>query len=168
MRDGLALLQPADFALAEAGDVGLAKSMLGAKALDGVRVAAISARTVARQVQVRRSGTTEPRTHQHPRTTCRPRHAERRYTPLVSTAHDIYRELLELPEQERLRLVERVIHDLVDAAKRRAASASVPAGPSVIGLWADEPEVVDQMIEGALRERETRGLRTTDDASLDG
>lgn len=97
-----------------------------------------------------------------------PERAERRYTWRVSTANDIYRELLGLPEQERLRLVERVIHDLADAAKRRAASPTAPAGSSVIGLWADEPELVDQMIEGALRQRETRRLRTTDDASLDG
>ena len=86
----------------------------------------------------------------------------------MSTANDIYRELLELPEQERLRLVERIIHDLADAARSRATSLNAPAGSSVIGLWADEPEIVDQVIEGALRERETRRLRITGDANDDG
>jgi hypothetical protein len=51
---------------------------------------------------------------------------------------------------------------------KSASSVSTPVDTSVIGLWAGEAELVDQMIEGALRERETRRLRATDDANLDG
>ena len=91
-----------------------------------------------------------------------------RYTLHVTSANDIYRELLALPEQERLQLVERVIHDLVDAARHRTAASTVPAGNSVIGLWADEPEVVDQMLEGVLQERETRQLRANGDQFRNG
>jgi hypothetical protein len=72
----------------------------------------------------------------------------------MATANDIYRELLALPEQERLQLVERVIHDLVAAARDRTSTRAMPAANSVIGLWADEPEVADQIIEGVLQQRE--------------
>jgi hypothetical protein len=86
----------------------------------------------------------------------------------VASANDIYRELLALPEQERLQLVERVIHDLVDAARHRTATDPAPVATSVIGLWADEPEIVDQIIEGVLQERETRWLRASGDLLRDG
>jgi hypothetical protein len=91
-----------------------------------------------------------------------------RYTPCVASANDIYRDLLALPEEERLQLVERIIHDLVDAARHRTAASPVAAGNSVIGLWADEPEAVDQMIEGVLQERETRQLRANSDSLRNG
>ncbi|HEX3759912.1 MAG TPA: hypothetical protein VHW23_14455 [Kofleriaceae bacterium] len=85
----------------------------------------------------------------------------------MASAADIYRDLLALPEQERLQLVERVIHDLVDAARHRTTPPTGPAARSVIGLWADEPEVADQIIEGALQQREARRLRVHDDALRD-
>lgn len=93
--------------------------------------------------------------------------AEARYTLRVASANNIYRELLALPEQERLQLVER-IHDLVDGARHRTAARPIPAGKSVIGLWADEPEVVEQMIDGVLQERETRPLRANGDQLRNG
>lgn len=86
-----------------------------------------------------------------------------RYTGDVASANDIYRELLALPEQERLQLIERVIHDLVDAARHRTETRATPTATSVIGLWADEPEVADQIIEGTLHQRETRRLRADGD-----
>ena len=86
----------------------------------------------------------------------------------MASANDIYRELLALPEQERLQLVERIIHDLVDAARRRTAATPARTGKSIIGLWADESEVVDQMIESVLQERETRQFRTNGDQLRDG
>lgn len=85
----------------------------------------------------------------------------------MASANDLYRELLALPEQERLLLVERVIHDLVVAARHRAPSAP-PASAPVIGLWADEPDLVDQVIEGTLQSRETRTLRSGGDMLGDG
>lgn len=91
-----------------------------------------------------------------------------RYTALMATANDIYRELLALPEQERLQLVERVTHDLVAAARHRTATRAIPAASSVIGLWADEPEVADQIIERTLQQREARRLRTDGALLRDG
>jgi hypothetical protein len=66
----------------------------------------------------------------------------------MATANDLYRELLALPEQERLQFVERVIHDLVDASTRATRATN-----AVIGLWADETELADQIIEGVLQQR---------------
>lgn len=87
-----------------------------------------------------------------------------RYARFVASANEIYRELQALPEQERLQLVERIIRDLVDAARRRTASSSAQADRSPIGLWADEPEeIVDQLIERSSQERETRQLRILGD-----
>lgn len=80
----------------------------------------------------------------------------------MASANDIYRELLALPEQERLQLVERVIHDLVDAARNRTSTRATPATDAVIGLWADEPDVADQIIEDVLQRREMRPLRADD------
>jgi len=55
-------------------------------------------------------------------------------------------ELLEairaLPPQERLRLVERVIHDVAEVR-----DFPVSAGASVIGLFSDVPDVVDRICE---------------------
>lgn len=54
------------------------------------------------------------------------------------------------------------------AARHRTAASPGPAGNSVIGLWADEPEAVDPMIEGVLQERETRPLRANGDQFRNG
>ena len=54
------------------------------------------------------------------------------------------------------------------AAWHRTAASPAPVGNSVIGLLADEPEVVDQMIEGELHERETRQLRANGDQLRNG
>ncbi len=79
--------------------------------------------------------------------------------------NEIYRALQALPEPERLRLVERVIHELADVAKRRSSATNgSERGSSLIGLWADEP-AVDQMLEGVLREREDRDLRANPTAA---
>ena len=86
----------------------------------------------------------------------------------MASANDIYRDLQALPELERLQLVERLIHDLVDAARHRAAAEPASSAKSLIGLWADEPEVVEQIIEGVLQERETRSRRATGAMLRDG
>jgi hypothetical protein len=81
-----------------------------------------------------------------------------RYSGSVTTAEQVYEALRSLPEAERLRLVERIIHDLADAARQRTAEP--PQAASLVGLWEDEPEVVEEMVEDTLRGREGRRLRT--------
>jgi hypothetical protein len=100
--------------------------------------------------------------------TSRPQYGGRAILGGMASANDIYRELLALPEQERLQLVERVIHDLVDAARHRTGTPATPAANAVIGLWAEEADVADQIVEGTLQQRETRPLRADSDLLRDG
>jgi len=55
-----------------------------------------------------------------------------------------------LPPGGRLRVVERVVHEM--AADLPGVAAPQP--PSVIGLFADMPEVVDEVCEAAMEARE--------------
>ena len=74
---------------------------------------------------------------------------------MASTPEQLYEALQALPEADRLRLAERVIRDATQAR----AQGGQGEGRSVVGLWADEPEAVDTMLEGLLRDREERRLR---------
>ncbi len=62
-----------------------------------------------------------------------------------------------LPRAERLRLVEKVIHEL-------AEDGAEPAGDprAIIGMMADEPEVMDQVCEAAMQARGKSHMRTVD------
>jgi hypothetical protein len=70
------------------------------------------------------------------------------------TVHQLYEAIRALPVPERLKLVERVVHDVVETP--------APSGPqrSLLGLFADEPEVIDEICSQALRDRGVRRLRT--------
>lgn len=72
------------------------------------------------------------------------------------TIHQIYEAIRSLPVPERLRLVERVVHDVVDTPTPRDASPK----PSLLGLFEDEPEVIDEICSQALQDRGARRLRT--------
>jgi hypothetical protein len=56
-----------------------------------------------------------------------------------------------LPRGERLRLVERVVHELAEV---EPCAASTP-----IGLFADEPELLERVAEDAMASRERDALR---------
>lgn len=73
----------------------------------------------------------------------------------------IYRAICSLPLTDRLRLVERVVHDAAETTQARVAEPPV-AKPSLLGLFADVPELVDQVCELAMQDRATRKLRTAD------
>ncbi len=64
---------------------------------------------------------------------------------------DILEAIRALPRGERLRLVEQVIHEL---AEDKAAD-----GRSLIGLFADEPDLIDEVCRGAMEARERDRLR---------
>ena len=70
------------------------------------------------------------------------------------TVHQIYEAIRSLPVPERLKLVERVVHDVVETP-----AASEPR-PSLLGLFEDEPEIIDEICSQALRDRGVRRLRT--------
>jgi hypothetical protein len=58
----------------------------------------------------------------------------------------------ELPRGDRLRIVERVVHDLAEEDSGLAPDA-------IVGLFADEPELIEEVSEGAMQARETDPLR---------
>jgi hypothetical protein len=66
-----------------------------------------------------------------------------------------------LPFDERLRLIERAAHD---AAEDTPSPGAVRvSAPSLIGLMADEPEVVDRMCSVVYEARAKARMRTVDD-----
>ena len=74
-------------------------------------------------------------------------------------ADQLFTEIKTLPPRERLRLVERVIHDLTDGGDVEAA----PGDPgAILGLFADEPELMDEVSEAAMVARERDPLRGRD------
>lgn len=70
-------------------------------------------------------------------------------------AHQLLNAIRRLPRGERLRLVERVVHEL---AEEHEAS---PPG-AIIDLFADQPELVEAVLEDALHARERDPLRLAD------
>lgn len=73
-------------------------------------------------------------------------------------ADELLAAIRSLPPQERLRLVEQVIHDVAEA------QPSVPASGhgTVIGLFADCPDIIDQVCADAMHAREHDPFRLTD------
>lgn len=79
----------------------------------------------------------------------------------MSEVDHLYRAIRSLPLPDRLRLVERVVHDAAETAQARVAETPA-ARPSLLGLFADVPELVDQVLELAMQDRATRKLRMGD------
>jgi hypothetical protein len=69
---------------------------------------------------------------------------------------ELYEAIRHLTPSERLRLVERVVHDV-------AESDGVHAEPrSIIGMMADEPDVMDEACKLAMAARAKSRMRLTD------
>ncbi len=69
----------------------------------------------------------------------------------------LVQEIRQLPIRDRLRVVERIVHDLADASPAEGA----PADPFMpIGLFADDPAGVDDMMKTV--EDMRRGSRLRD------
>lgn len=62
-----------------------------------------------------------------------------------------------LPRVERLRLVEQVIHDLTDSASEPTRDPR-----AIVGMMADEPDVMDLACELAMQARRTSRMRIVD------
>ena len=77
------------------------------------------------------------------------------------TVHQIYQAILSLPVPERLKLVERVVHDVAGQGAPPASREPLPP-PSLLGLFEGEPEIVDEVCAMALRDRAARRLRSDD------
>jgi hypothetical protein len=71
-----------------------------------------------------------------------------------SLVEDVYAAIRALPLREQLKLVERVVRDVAEA------KATVPTSRSgLMGMMADEPEVMDQVLEHARRLRTRTSVR---------
>lgn len=79
----------------------------------------------------------------------------------MSTIEEIYAAMSRLPAADRLRLLERVLHDLTGGQAAPVPQPGAPGTPlSLIGAWESDADVVDDLIETLMVERETRTLRT--------
>lgn len=78
------------------------------------------------------------------------------------TFQQIYEAISALPLRERLRLVERVVHDAVEPPKDIPESKAAKGSP-LDGLFSDRPDLVEEVCAEAYRERRTRRLRTADE-----
>jgi hypothetical protein len=68
-------------------------------------------------------------------------------------ADELARKVRELPRQEQLRLIERVVHELADQNEEHQTPSSL------IGCFADQADLMDQIAEGAMETRERDPLR---------
>jgi hypothetical protein len=59
----------------------------------------------------------------------------------MSSPEAIYAAILALPVPERLKLVERVVHDVAEPESKATGAADAAR---LVGMMADEPEVMDQ------------------------
>lgn len=73
---------------------------------------------------------------------------------MTMTAEEILEQVRALPPGERSKLVELVAHELAEPPARATSS-------SVIGLFADEPELIERVCEEAMQARERDPLRLT-------
>jgi len=68
---------------------------------------------------------------------------------------DILEAIRALPREERVRLAEQLKHDLADEG------VGVPASDprAIIGLFSDEPDLIEEVCRGAMEARERDRLR---------
>jgi dihydroneopterin aldolase len=71
-------------------------------------------------------------------------------------ADQLYEAIRHLPPAERLRLVERVVHDVAEGAVARVGAASL------VGMMADEPDVMDEVCDVAMKARAKARMRQAD------
>jgi hypothetical protein len=81
----------------------------------------------------------------------------------AKTLDEILSEIRALPLAERLRVIERVAHEVAEVTPDApAVSTGSAAVPSLLGLMEDEPELVDEMCALAYELRAEARARVTD------
>jgi len=81
----------------------------------------------------------------------------------MMTAEQILQAIHDLPVRERLRLIERVVHDLADAPL-----ADATPGDAMLGLFADDPDEVDEMMDVVREMRRGSRLRPIEEDDAKG
>lgn len=75
----------------------------------------------------------------------------------MTDVEQIFQAIHSLPVRERLRLVERVVRDVADAPP--GGEQDPDAGGAMLGLFADDPDGVDDMMETVMEMRHRSRLR---------
>ena len=86
----------------------------------------------------------------------------------MTSVDQIFEAIQRLPVPDRLRLVERIAHELADASVIPAQHQPAESQPSPIGLFADDPEAVDDMMKTVMENRRRWRLRDTGDDNDEG
>lgn len=84
----------------------------------------------------------------------------------MTDVEQIFQAIHGLPVRERLRLVERVVRDLAEAELDEEATAE--GGEPMLGLFADDPDAVDEMMGTVMEMRRRSRLRPTEDGDATG
>ncbi len=79
----------------------------------------------------------------------------------MTSIEQIYDAVRCLPLTDRLRLVERVVHDAVESSEEKTSPGGEETG-SLIGLFAKEPGLIDEVCRMAMEDRVSRTLRASD------
>jgi hypothetical protein len=78
------------------------------------------------------------------------------------TLDDLLAAIRRLPLDERLRLIERAAHEAAEDTPK-PAQVSDSRVPSLLGLMADEPDLVDQMCSFVYQARHSSRMRAVDE-----
>lgn len=78
----------------------------------------------------------------------------------MSNVEQIIQEIQTLPIHDRLRVIERVVHDLADTSVAQQQAGAAEGRPSLLGLFADEPELIEEVCRTAMEDRKHDRLRT--------
>lgn len=79
----------------------------------------------------------------------------------MTDVDQIFEAIQRLPVPDRLRLVERVVHELADTSMDTAQKKPPENRRSPLGLFADNPDAVDAMMETVRENRRRWKLRDT-------
>jgi hypothetical protein len=78
------------------------------------------------------------------------------------TSEDLLAAIRRLPLHERLRLIERAAHEAAEDTPEPGA-VELSAAPSLLGLMADEPDLVDRVCAIAYEARDVARMRVPDE-----
>ncbi len=81
----------------------------------------------------------------------------------AKTLDEILSEIRALPVAERLRVIERIAHEVAEVTPDAPAVSNGVAVPSLLGLMEDEPELVDDVCALAYELRAEAHARVTDE-----
>lgn len=86
----------------------------------------------------------------------------------MTDVDQIFQTIRRLPVRERLLLVERVVHELADAPSTAEQLEPAGAAPSPLGLFADDPDDVDEMMKIVNENRRRWKLRGVENEDEQG